>query len=119
MGGSRGQSCALVEPMTAEAELFRSIYGRLCTLTALALHDGYHTQAVYLAHIAQNTAQDPQLQAVNRAATNLDTAIRTAHAAGLSTTVDLVPIATDIKATVESEWNLEIPIVPPSPIPSG
>ena len=105
--------------MSDEAAIFRTTYGRLCRLSAHAIHDGYHPNAVFTAHVGKNAAQDDRLKAINRQAEHLDAAIRIAHKAGLTTAVDLVPIAAQTKAAIEGEWQVTIPLTDQASTPSA
>lgn len=90
--------------------IFRGAYGRLCTLSALALDQGYHPQAVTLASRGQGRSRDDTLKELKRARSVVHTALDNARDHG-NTQAAIDVAGEQAQVAVESEWDCPLPIV--------
>lgn len=90
--------------------IFRGAYGRLCVLSAIALNDGYHRDAVLLASRGKGTSRDRNLKALRRARAIVNLALKNARDHGNEGGA-IVEIGRQAKDAVETEWECRIPLV--------
>lgn len=90
--------------------VFRGAYGRLCTLSALALDDGQNPREVTLASRGQGERVDEILREIRRARFIVTVALKNARAAGNDqSTIDVA--GEQAQVAVESEWDCPLPLV--------
>lgn len=85
--------------------LFRGSYGRLCTLGAKALTEGYHPKAVTLAMRGEGNAQDATLKEVRRARAVVNLGLEAARGHG-NDTAAIVEAGQYARDGVQEEWDV-------------
>jgi hypothetical protein len=98
------------DPRVLRLAEFRAEYGRLCQLSAQALHNGFDRDQVHEAARGMGAYMGPTLPRLRRQRGAVDRALASALAAGVEKPA-IISAALEVKRAAEGEWHVRIPIV--------